>query len=146
MILFVIRCLTQICLSTKALFPSLYETRSVKISFLKLSQQLKWYLCSGNSIHYRHTNGCSFESVKIFQTENVSTWGGLEPPIFGLMPNALTIWAIRARDMLSHVFEHWLWRYRYFCSYVNSWNVLSSRICYIHTYCSIYIWFINQPA
>ena len=33
---------------------------------------------------------------KLFETENVSTWSGLEPPIFGFMPNALTIWAIRA--------------------------------------------------
>ena len=32
---------------------------------------------------------------KVFETENVSTWGGLEPPIFGFMPNALTIWAVR---------------------------------------------------
>ena len=30
------------------------------------------------------------------------------------MPNVLTIWAIRARHFLSHVFEYWLWRYRYF--------------------------------
>ena len=30
------------------------------------------------------------------------------------MPNALACWAIRARHLLSHVFEHWLWRYRYF--------------------------------
>ena len=28
------------------------------------------------------------------------------------MPNALTIWAIRGRHLLSHVFEYWLWRYR----------------------------------
>ena len=38
-----------------------------------------------------------------FETENVSTWGGLEFQAFGFMPNALTIWAIRAR----HVFEYW---------------------------------------
>ena len=61
-----------------------------------------------------YTNGCSCESVKVFETENVSTWGGLEPPTFGFMPNALTYWVIRARHLLSHVFEHWLWRYRYF--------------------------------
>ena len=41
---------------------------------------------------------------QFFETENVSTWGGLEPPIFGFMPNALTSWAIRARHLLSHVF------------------------------------------
>ena len=39
-------------------------------------------------------------------TENVSTWEGLESPIFGFMPNALTIW-----NLLSHVFENWLWQY-----------------------------------
>ena len=32
--------------------------------------------------------------------------GGLEPPIFGFMPNAPTYWAIRARHLLSHVFEY----------------------------------------
>ena len=31
------------------------------------------------------------ESVKVFETENVSTWGELEPPTFGFMRNALTI-------------------------------------------------------
>ena len=59
-----------------------------------------------------HTNGCSCESVKVFETESVSAWGRLEPPIFGFMLNALAIWAIRARHLLSHVLEHRLWRYR----------------------------------
>ena len=40
-----------------------------------------------------------------FETENVSTWGGLEPPTIGFIPNALTYWAIRARHLLSHVFN-----------------------------------------
>ena len=52
--------------------------------------------------------------IKIFKTENLSTWEGLEPPTSGFMPNALTIWAIRARHLLSHVVEYWLWWYRYF--------------------------------
>ena len=38
-----------------------------------------------------------------FETENVSTSGGLELPTFGVMPTALTYWAIRARHLLSHV-------------------------------------------
>ena len=42
-----------------------------------------------------------------FETENVSTWGGFEFQAFGFMPNALTIWAIRARHLLPHVFEYW---------------------------------------
>ena len=67
------------------------------------------YLCAGNSIHFRHTNGCSWESV--------------ESPTFRLMLNALTYWAIRARHLLSHVFEYWLWWCRYFWSKVNIWNV-----------------------
>ena len=29
-----------------------------------------------------------------FWDRNFSTWGGLEPPTYGFMPNALTIWAI----------------------------------------------------
>ena len=53
---------------------------------------------AGNSIHFRHR--CSRESVKIFETEIISTWVGLELPTFGFMSNALTIWAIRARHLL----------------------------------------------
>ena len=52
---------------------------------------------------------------------------GLEPPTFGFIPNALTYWAIRARHLLSYGFEHWLWRYRYFLSKVNIWNVNCAR-------------------
>ena len=49
---------------------------------------------------------------------------GLEPPTFRLMPNSLTIWAFKARHLLSYVFEYWFWRYRYiFLSKVNIWNV-----------------------
>ena len=80
-----------------------------------------------NSIHFWHTNGCSCESVKDFETENASTWEGLEPPTFGFTPNAFTIWAIRARHLLSHVFEHWLWQYRYFLSKLNIWNASCAR-------------------
>ena len=38
-----------------------------------------------------------------FRDRNVSTWGGLEPPTFRLMPKALAIWAMKARHLLSHV-------------------------------------------
>ena len=58
----------------------------------------------GNGIHFRHTNGCSCESVKVFETENVSTWGGLKPPTFGFMPNALTILALKARYLNCPMF------------------------------------------
>ena len=71
------------------------------------------YLCAGNSIHFRHTHNCSWESV--------------EPSTFRLMLNALTYWAIRARHLLSHVFEYWLWWCRYFWSKVNIWNVDRAR-------------------
>ena len=67
------------------------------------------------------------ESVKVFETENVLTWGGLEPPTFGFMPNALTYWAIRVRHLLFHVFEYWLWHCGYFWSKVNIWNVNCAR-------------------
>ena len=40
--------------------------------------------------------------VKVLVAKNVSAWGGLEPPIFGFMPNALTTWAIRARHLLFY--------------------------------------------
>ena len=43
------------------------------------------------------------------------------------MPNALTYWAIRARHLLSHVSEYWLWRYRYSWSKVNIWNANCTR-------------------
>ena len=81
----------------------------------------------GNGIHFRHTNGCYLEGVKAFETENVSTWGGLEPPTFVFMPNALTYWAIRARHLRSHVVEYWLWRCRYLWNKVNIWNINCSR-------------------
>ena len=52
---------------------------------------------------------------------------GLELPTFGFMPNALTIWAIRARHLQSHVFLYWLGRLRYFWSKVNIWNFNCAR-------------------
>ena len=73
------------------LYIYIYE---VKLTFEMLTVR-------GNSIHFRHTNGCSFESVKVFETENVSTWGGIEPATFGFMPNALTYCAIMAKHLLS---------------------------------------------
>ena len=50
-----------------------------------------------------------------------------KPQIFGFMPNSLTIWVIRVTHLLSHVFEYWLWRYRYFWSKVDIWNVNCAR-------------------
>ena len=76
-----------------------------------------------------------------FETENVSTWGGLEPPTFGFMPNALTIWAIRARHLLSHVVEYWLWRYRYFLRKANIWYVNCARAtAFISTHERMFLW------
>ena len=45
--------------------------------------------------------------------------GDSNPQPFGFMPNALIYWAIRARHLLSHVFEYWLWRCAYFRRKVN---------------------------
>ena len=56
----------------------------------------------------QHPFGLTF--VNVIETENVSTSGGLEPPTFGFMPNALTIGAIRARHLVSHVFERYEWK------------------------------------
>ena len=83
--------------------------------------------CLRNSIHFRYTNGCSCESVKVFETENVSTWKWLEPPTFGFMPNALTIWAIRARHLLSHVLNTGSGGIDIFWRKVNIWNVNYAR-------------------
>ena len=81
----------------------------------------------GQQHHFRHTNGCSCECVKAFETENASIWEGLEPPTFGFMPNALTIWVIRTRHLLSHFVEHWLWCYRYFEVKLTFWNINCAR-------------------
>ena len=98
--------------------------------------------CAGNSIHFRHTFGCSCENVKVFETENVSTWGGFEPQTFVFMPYALTIWAIRAMHLLSHVFEYWLWWYGYFyLSRVNNWNVnLRGQQHSFSTHVWVFLW------
>ena len=44
------------------------------------------------------------KGVKVLETENVSTWGGLDAPTFGFMQNGLTVWTLSARHLLSHVF------------------------------------------
>ena len=62
--------------------------------FVKVSKFLKQKMCSCESVEVSET------------TENVSTWGKLEPPTFGFAPNALTIWVIRAKHLLSHVFKY----------------------------------------
>ena len=97
----------------------------------------RWrYKCFWSKVNIWNVN-CAWETAFIFDTQtdvlvtvskflrqkNVSTWEGLEPPTFRFMLNALTIWAIRARHLLSYVFEHLLWWYRYFWSKVNIWNV-----------------------
>ena len=82
-------------------------------------------VCGQQHSFSTHERVFLWKCKSFLETENVWTWGGLEPPTFGFMPNALTIWAIRARHLLSHVFEHWLWRYRYFLSKV--WNVNCAR-------------------
>ena len=50
---------------------------AVKFTFEMLTVQ--------DCIHFRITNGCSCESVKVLETENISTWGALEPPIIRYM-------------------------------------------------------------
>ena len=47
-------------------------------------------------------------SVEVLEIDNFSTWGGLEPPNFGFIRNALITCAISARHLLAHVFEYWL--------------------------------------
>ena len=53
--------------------------------------------------------------------------GTRTPPTFPFMPNALTYWAIRARHLLSHVVEYWLWRYRYFFKVKSTFEMLTVR-------------------
>ena len=49
---------------------------------------------------------------QVFETENVSTWEGLEPSTFGFMPNALNIWALSSNIYIymyiyeTHVYLH----------------------------------------
>ena len=60
---------------------------------------------------------------------------GNRTSIFGLMPNGLNISSIRTRHLLSRVFEYWLWRYRYFWSKVDIWNIncMGNSIHFRHT-------------
>ena len=46
-----------------------------------------------------------FWKCRSFWNRNVSTRGALELPTFVFMPNAPTIWVIRARHLLPHVFN-----------------------------------------
>ena len=64
------------------------------------------YFWSILNINFRLTNGCSCASVEVLKTENVSTGGRLEPSTFTFMPHTFTVWAIRARHLLSHVLEY----------------------------------------
>ena len=94
-----------------------YSTPNRHLNQCWIIFEVKWIfemLTVRGQQHSFSTHGrCSCECVKAVETENVSSWVGLEPPTFGFMPNALTIWAIRARYLPSHVFEHWFWRYRW---------------------------------
>ena len=89
-------------------------------------------MCVGNSIHLQHTNGCSCESVKVFEAQNVLTWGGLEPPTFGFMQNALTYWVIinifhELHDtfVACHVGNEWY--FAVFKGKVISWSVYMTQ-------------------
>ena len=113
--------------SSGQLWPFFFNNGSGGIYIFEVKLTFESKLCVGNSMHFCHINRCSYDSVKVFETENVSTWEGLEPPTFGFMPNALAIWAITARQLLSHVFEYWLWRYRYFWGKVNILKVNCAR-------------------
>ena len=99
-----------------------------------------WYVYIWSKFNIWNVNCAQATAFKISTHELMFLWKcrsfwegkcldlkGLEPQTFGFMPNALTIWAIRARHLLSHVFEYWLWRYRYFVSKVNIWNVFCAR-------------------
>ena len=59
-------------------------------------------MCEGNSIHFRHTNGCFCDGVtKFLRQKMCRPEGDSKPPTFEFMSNALTIWAIRAKHLLS---------------------------------------------
>ena len=67
-------------------------------------------LCAGNSIYFSTHERCSWQSAKVFETEHIWTWGGLEPPTFGFMPNALAlslyIYHCWKRPNLNHLYDH----------------------------------------
>ena len=48
-----------------------------------------FHLCKGNNIHFQLKNDLLEKVSKVFETENVFTQWGLEPPTFRFMPNAL---------------------------------------------------------
>ena len=73
------------------------------------------------------TNGCSCESVEVLETVS---WGGLELPSFGYMPNLLFFLQLELSgpDMCCPMFlKYWLWWYGYICSKFYIWNVNWSR-------------------
>ena len=95
----------------------------------------------GNSILFRYTNGCSCVSAKVFRDRICLDLRGTRSPTFGFTPNALIIWAIRARHLPSHVFEYWLWRYRYLLSNVSIWNANCARAtAFIFDYERMFLW------
>ena len=101
------------------------NTQIYRYSYVKLTFEM--LTVHGQQHSFSTRKQMFFRKCQSFETENVSTLEGLEPPTFGSMPNALTIWAVRARHLLSHVFGYWLWEYWYFLSKVNIWNVDCAR-------------------
>ena len=66
---------------------------------------------------------------------------GTRRPSLQIHANALTICAIRARHLLSHIFKYGLWRYRYFLSKVNIWNVNCVwATAFFSTHESMFLW------
>ena len=63
-----------------------------------------------------------FWKCRSFWDTNVSNWGGLELPTFGFMPNALLIWAIRAKHFLVHVSNTGPGGMDIFLSKINIWT------------------------
>ena len=60
-------------------------------------------------VHEQHHSFSTHEAMFLwkrqrFESRNVSTWGGLQLPPVGFIANALTICAIRANQLLSHIF------------------------------------------
>ena len=80
----------------------------------------------GNNINFLLTNVCSCEQVEVFETENVSTRGELEPPTFRFMPvlqhNVAEMYAKLMSDLKmlnTHLVSLWLEILQYVAPFTN---------------------------
>ena len=93
----------------------------------------------GNSIYFRHTNRCSCESIKVFEKENISTWGGLKTPKLRIHAECFNHLNSQGQTFVSHVFGYWFWRYSFWDRKFLDLTGTSTLNLRIYGKCSLYI-------